>query len=160
MAVFDVRQAKQAYVSLVTATESTQRTVHDLEQQIQAQRAQYEKDLHDALERARVDMEALMEPSVPITPIRSPIKLSQSTPIMLVADVGVAPVTAPVTFSSPPRLDCIPCASSCSIEEDLITNTSGMFRLRHHRIRTFSPYGSVCCACAQRPGLPRACHSG
>ena len=24
----------------------------------------------------------------------------------------------------------------------------------------FSPYGSVCCACTQRSGLPRACHSG
>ncbi len=24
----------------------------------------------------------------------------------------------------------------------------------------FLSYGSVCCACAQRPGLPRACHSG
>ncbi len=24
----------------------------------------------------------------------------------------------------------------------------------------FSTYGSVCCACAQRPGLPRARHSG
>ena len=28
------------------------------------------------------------------------------------------------------------------------------------QVRKFSPYGSVCCACAQRPGLPRACHSG
>ena len=24
-----------------------------------------------------------------------------------------------------------------------------------HRVPKFSPYGSVCCACAQRPGLPR-----
>jgi hypothetical protein len=28
------------------------------------------------------------------------------------------------------------------------------------RVPKFPPYGSVCCACAQRPGLPRACHSG
>ncbi len=31
---------------------------------------------------------------------------------------------------------------------------------RYHRVPMLSPYGSVCCACAQRPGLPRACHSG
>ncbi len=24
----------------------------------------------------------------------------------------------------------------------------------YHRVPKFSPYGSVCCACAQRPGLP------
>ncbi len=27
-------------------------------------------------------------------------------------------------------------------------------------VPNFWTYGSVCCACAQRPGLPRACHSG
>jgi hypothetical protein len=27
---------------------------------------------------------------------------------------------------------------------------------RYRRVPTFSPYGSVCCACAQRPDLPRA----
>ncbi len=31
---------------------------------------------------------------------------------------------------------------------------------QYHRVPKFSPYGSVCCACAQRPGWPRACHSG
>jgi hypothetical protein len=30
----------------------------------------------------------------------------------------------------------------------------------YRRVPKFSPYGSVCCACAQRPVLPRACHSG
>ncbi len=30
----------------------------------------------------------------------------------------------------------------------------------YHRVHKFWTYGSVCCACAQRPGLPRACHSG
>ena len=28
------------------------------------------------------------------------------------------------------------------------------------RAPKFSPYGSVCCACAHKPDLPRACHSG
>jgi hypothetical protein len=32
--------------------------------------------------------------------------------------------------------------------------------LWYRRVTKFSPYGSVCCTCAQRPGLPRACHSG
>ncbi len=32
--------------------------------------------------------------------------------------------------------------------------------LRCRRVPKFSTYGSVCSACAQRPGLPRACHSG
>ena len=30
----------------------------------------------------------------------------------------------------------------------------------YHRVPKFWTYGSVCCACTQRPGLPRACHSG
>jgi hypothetical protein len=28
----------------------------------------------------------------------------------------------------------------------------------YRRVHKFSPYGSVCCACAERPDLPRACH--
>jgi hypothetical protein len=38
-----------------------------------------------------------------------------------------------------------------------------MRRMLHHLYRQvpkFWTYGSVCCECAQRPGLPRACHSG
>ena len=31
--------------------------------------------------------------------------------------------------------------------------------LQYRGIPKFWTYGSVCCACAQRPGLPRACHS-
>ncbi len=31
--------------------------------------------------------------------------------------------------------------------------------MMYRRVPKFSPYGSVCCACAQRPGLPCACHS-
>ncbi len=30
----------------------------------------------------------------------------------------------------------------------------------YRRAPKFWTHGSVCCACAQRPGLPRACHSG
>ena len=30
----------------------------------------------------------------------------------------------------------------------------------YNRVPKFWTHGSVCCACAQRPGLPRACHSG
>ncbi len=30
----------------------------------------------------------------------------------------------------------------------------------YRQVPKFWTYGSVCCACAQRPGLPRACHSG
>ena len=30
----------------------------------------------------------------------------------------------------------------------------------YRRVPKFWTHGSVCCACAQRPGLPRACHSG
>jgi hypothetical protein len=30
----------------------------------------------------------------------------------------------------------------------------------HRRVPKFWTYDSVCCACAQRPGLPRACDSG
>jgi hypothetical protein len=33
-------------------------------------------------------------------------------------------------------------------------------RLFNRGVPRFWTYGSVCCACAQRPGLPRACHSG
>jgi hypothetical protein len=33
-------------------------------------------------------------------------------------------------------------------------------KVLYHRLPKFWTYGSVCCACAQRPGLPRACHSG
>ena len=29
---------------------------------------------------------------------------------------------------------------------------------RYRRVPKFWTYGLVCCACAQRPGLPRACH--
>ena len=32
--------------------------------------------------------------------------------------------------------------------------------MHYHWVPKFSPYGSVCCACAQVPGLPRVCHSG
>ena len=35
-----------------------------------------------------------------------------------------------------------------------------MLDLTYRRVPKFSPYGSVRCACAQRPGVPRACHSG
>ena len=31
---------------------------------------------------------------------------------------------------------------------------SNMLSCCYHRVPTFSPYGSVCCECAQRPGLP------
>ncbi len=36
------------------------------------------------------------------------------------------------------------------------------YTLVYREVPKFSPYGSMCCACAQRPasGLPRACHSG
>jgi hypothetical protein len=33
-------------------------------------------------------------------------------------------------------------------------------RHQYHRVPKFSPNGSVCCACAQRPGLPRASRFG
>ncbi len=29
---------------------------------------------------------------------------------------------------------------------------------QYRRVPKFWTYGSVCCACARRPGLPRACH--
>jgi hypothetical protein len=35
-----------------------------------------------------------------------------------------------------------------------------MVDVRTHRVPKCWTYGSVCCACAQRPSLPRACHSG
>ncbi len=31
---------------------------------------------------------------------------------------------------------------------------------KYTRVPKFWTHGSVCCACAQRPGMPRGCHSG
>ena len=36
----------------------------------------------------------------------------------------------------------------------------GFITPRYRRVPKFWTHDSACCACAQRPGLPRACHSG
>ncbi len=50
-----------------------------------------------------------------------------------------------------------PCAGSCVAVPVLLAQHTAIC---YRGVPKFSPYGSVCCACAQRPGLPRACYSG
>ena len=57
------------------------------------------------------------------------------------------------------------CTQEGKLEEEFGEYSLDEAHLQEHkreyrRVPTFSPYGSVCCACAQRTGLPRACHSG
>ncbi len=47
-----------------------------------------------------------------------------------------------------------------SVRVTLELTSSANITPSYRRVPKCSPYGSVCCACAQRPGLPRACHSG
>ena len=65
----------------------------------------------------------------------------------------------------PPRTPIAKLAGACTNAAGMhVACTSSLSRSRrtrllwNRRVSKFSPYGSVCYSCAQRPGLPRACH--
>jgi ATP-dependent RNA/DNA helicase IGHMBP2 len=96
------------------------------------------------------------------------IKASVAAHDVIVAMIEISSFSTPyIAFTSPRLQD----AEGTSIVEDVRTELTALSkerskakdksRRREIQVGTkFWTYGSVCCACTQRPGLPRACHSG
>ena len=66
-----------------------------------------------------------------------------------------------------PWIECVPVSSGNALttgkkSTQTATTLAGSHSIAHRGVPVpkLWTYGSVCCACAQRPGLPRACHSG
>ncbi len=57
-------------------------------------------------------------------------------------------------------LETTPEFQVCASSTVLVVCVAGVLEGVYPRVPKFWNDDSVCCACAQRPGLPRACHSG